>query len=303
MWTGVHRSLYRQSCRHMRYVDVCTQKLVQAVLLSHGSSAFCLFSGEWWYSPSVKKKCSWNHPGLHPIKASFKSSTWSDTSPWLANMWQHVPPTACGHRTQLLEETLHADCEARLWTQCHVACVCAAALYLRVQTPHLGYRKFTLLPPLSQKPWSSVRGVLSGDHGSGCSDQISVLVCVSSALHLPPLAPQPALTKGPLKPLVHSVTSVTRKKGYFLVSLYISKTQLIIPLINLSLIRERGHVGNDLRRAGCVEQRESVESEPGSAHPCTVWWMHVFLANSSFWASSSAFPSLYFLSCRLKWMI
>lgn len=94
MWTCVPRSLYRQSCHHVRYVDVCAQELVQAVLSSHESSVFCLFSGEWWYSPSVKKKCSWNHPGLHPIKASFKSSMWSDTSPWLAYTWQHVPPTA-----------------------------------------------------------------------------------------------------------------------------------------------------------------------------------------------------------------
>ena len=94
VWMCVPRSLYRQSCHHMMYVDVCAQALVQAVLLSHGSSAFCLLSGEWWYSPSVEKKCSWNHPGLHPIKASFKSSMWSDTSPWLAYTWQHVPPTA-----------------------------------------------------------------------------------------------------------------------------------------------------------------------------------------------------------------
>lgn len=35
VWMCVPRSLYRQSCHHMTYVDGCTQKLVQTIVSSH----------------------------------------------------------------------------------------------------------------------------------------------------------------------------------------------------------------------------------------------------------------------------
>lgn len=189
MWTCVPRSLYRQSCRHMNLLFSVSFQV----------------NGD--IPPRFKKSAHEIILDFIRSRPPFKSSMWSDTSPWLAYTWQHVPPTSPCHRTQLLEECWRwaflSDCEARLWTQGHIAFVCIAALYLRVQTPHLGYRKstaassFTVAMALCSwgsfwRPW--IRG----------SDQVWELVCVYSVLRLPPLAPQPALTRASQTPCTFS---------------------------------------------------------------------------------------------------
>lgn len=202
MWTCVPRSLYRQSCHHVRYVDGVPRSLYRQSCRHMN----LLFSVSFQVNGDIPPRLKVAHeiildfirsrPPLNPVcdlilpMAGIHVATCS-------------PHSLC-HRTQLLEECWRwafSDCEAWLWTQGHIAFVCIAALYLRVQTPHLGYRKSTAASSFTVAMALCSWG--SSDHGSGFWSGLRVGLCLLCS-PLTSLAPQPALSQGLSNPCTFS---------------------------------------------------------------------------------------------------